>query len=67
MRVASRSLQDGSELKFSYLINDDSGLQNLNVVRSNKVLEKELIGEKKFLQFRLPPPIECYQIEEAPL
>ena len=60
--MASRSLQDGSDLKLSYLVNDDSSLHNLGVVRSNKVLEKELTGEKKSLQFRLPPPIDCYEI-----
>ena len=63
--MASRSLQDGSDLKLSYLVNDDSSLQNLGVVRSNKVLEKELIEEKKSLQLRLPPPVDCYEIEEA--
>lgn len=48
--MCCRSLvHEPSDLKFSYLIGEDSSvlLQSLNVVKSNKVLEKELIGDKK--------------------
>lgn len=38
-RLPSRSLQEGSELKFSYLISvSEDSLQNLNVIKSNKIL-----------------------------
>lgn len=39
-RILRDGTNEGSDLKFSYLINEDS-FQN---VKSNRILEKELIG-----------------------
>jgi hypothetical protein len=39
----------------------------LNVIKSNKILEKEIIGEKKLASnARFAPQLNCYQIEEVP-
>lgn len=75
-RVCCRSfVHEPSELKFSYLIGEDSSslLQSLNVVKSNKILEKELIGQKKegvcfknMNTIKFSNQNECFLIEEVP-
>lgn len=64
VRRPSKSLQENSEIiKFSYLMGEDSILQNLNVIKSNKILEREVIGEKKSCFKLLAKADQCFEIK----